>query len=671
MSRRTHAVLPRRLIAIVVLTATAGARPVSAAQSDVWVPAGQIHAIKNQFVAVVSQLVEAIAGSYGDEGPRIVSSIESLDRVRIQWDEAIRGYETMLAGVAQNAEVHVALGTVYLDRHRIDDALRELAAAGGLDPRRADVHSLSALAYGLANKPAEAARSLIEASARDDGNPITFYGLAQQLIKSGRRDEAGDALRTFQALQQKRSSAQGVTSGSAAPFERANLLRQTPGVAPIFPLHAYRQSFTQLLAGDYVQAIAGFRRAAAGDPLVADSSASGNAVAESGAALRRAQLPLALRTLEAAVSSTPDRAEARRMLGIAYWADGQYEKSVGQLSAALRLVPDDERSRMALADVLTDAGRTADAERALDDTVRAIPDSGPAHYRLAQLYQSRSLLPQAVQEFETAAALDPLVGLDRLYETIGGLHVSQANFDSAVDAYARRVDVNPNNVDAHRKLGEIYFLQGRDDEALAEFGAALLIDPRNSDALAAACQVDVRLGRFAEASSTARQALALDPTHNAARYALATSLMRLGQTDEGKEQLEIFQRTQAAAMAATQRQTRLKATLREASERLANAEYVAAAALFRKALSDDPDNAGVSRDLGAALMKAGQPGEAIQALETALRSEDSAEVHGLLAEAYRALGRIEESQAQSAFAERALERKKEERLRRMGGGLRN
>ena len=668
MSRKGPALLRRRIIATVILTATVTVRGVLAAQSEIWVPAGQIHAIKNQFVAAVSQLVEAIAGTYGDEGPRILSSIESLDRVRIQWDDAIRGYEAMLARVAENAEVHVALGTVYLDRHRVDDALQELTAAGRLDSRRADVYSLSALAYGLANRPEKAAVSLMEASARDEGNPITFYGLAQQLIKSGRHDQARDALRTFQGLQQKRSSEQGGKSEPAVPFDRANLLRQASGVAPIFPLHAYRQAFTRLRAGDYALAIAEFRRAAAGDPLVADSSASGNAVAEAGAALRRMQLPVALTDLEAVVSITPNRFEARRMLGIAYWADGQYEKSVEQLNAAIRLVPGDERSRMALADLLADTGRTAEAEHGLKDTVQTIPDSGPAHYRLGQLYQSLSQLPPAVQEFETAASLDPLVGLDRLYETIGGLYVNQANFDSAVDAYAKRVDVNPNNADGHRKLGEIYFLQGRDDEALAEFVAALLIDPRNSAALAAACQVHVRMGRFAEALSTSRQALALDPKHNEARYALATSLMRLGQTDEGRQQLQIFQRTQAAAMANAQRLSGLKATLREAALRLGNGEYLAAAALLRTALNDEPNDASVRRDLGVALMKAGQHAEAIQALETALQLEDSIEAHQLLADAYRTLGRIGDGEGQTALAQRAIERTKAERLRRISGG---
>jgi tetratricopeptide (TPR) repeat protein len=655
-------------IAVLVLTAALSARVVSAAQNELWAPAAQIHAIKNQFVTAVSQLAEALAGTYGDEGRGISPAIESLDRVRMQWDEAIRGYEMMLATVAENAEAHVALGTVYLDRHRIDDALREFAAAARLDARRADLYSLSSLAYALANRHAEAAQALIESSSRDGGNPITFYSLAQHLIGNGQPDRARNALRTFQELQQKQWIDRGGKREASAPFERASLLRQAPGAAPIFPLHRYRPAFARLLAGNYEQAVAEFRRAAISDPLVTDSTAGGNTVAEAGALLRRGQLAPARRGLEAAVAAAPDRSEALRLLGIADWADGQYEKSLVEFNAAIRLVPGDERSRMALADVLVDTGHIAEAEQALKETIEAIPDSGPAHYRLGQLYQTLSLLPQAARELETAASLDPLVGLDRLYETIGGLYINQANFDRAVDAYVKRVDVNPNHADAHRKLGEIYFLQGRDDEALAEFVAALLIDPRNSDALAAACQVYARMGRYAEAVETSRQALMLDARHNEARYALATSLMRLGRTDEGRTELEIFQRTQATAMANGQRQSALRANVREARRRLDNGEYLAAATLFRTALADDPDDAGARRELGVALMKAAQYGEAIQALDQARQAEDTAEVHQLLADAYKAVGRISDSEAQTAMAAQAVERAKSDRLRRIGVG---
>ena len=339
------------------------------------------------------------------------------------------------------------------------------------------------------------------------------------------------------------------------------------------------------------------------------------------------------------------------------------------MSEAIRLVPDDERSRTAFADVLVDIGRIAEAEQALKATVQAMPDSGAAHYRLGQLYQIQSLLPPAVREFETAVALNPLVGLDRLYETIGGLYVNQADFDGAVDAVRQTRGRQPEQRRRPSKARKrSIFCRASDDEALAEFAAALLIDPRSSDALAAACQVYVRMGRFAEALDTSRQALALDAAHNEARYALATSLLRLGQTDEGRKQLETFQRTQAAAMANAQRQSALKATLREATLRLGNGEYLAAAALLRKALADDPKAAGVQRDLGIALMKSAQYAEAIDPLDKALQLEDSAEVHQLLADAYRALGRLGDSAAHTALSAQAIERAKEARLRKIAGG---
>src|SRR5258706_288680 len=144
-----------------------------------------------------------------------------------------------------------------------------------------------------------------------------------------------------------------------------------------------------------------------------------------------------LRVPENGLAAGPEGPEGHRMLGIAYWADEQYEKSVEQLREAIRQAPLDERSRLALGDVLADANRPVEAGQAFADAIQAIPDSGQAHYRLGQLSQSRSLLPLAAGELEAAAALGPLVGLDRLYETIGGLYANQARFDDAAGAYLK------------------------------------------------------------------------------------------------------------------------------------------------------------------------------------------------------------------------------------------
>ena len=292
--------------------------PDCADRDRLWVPAGQIHDIKNQFVAGVRQFTEAVAGTFGDEGPKLSASLDVMRRTLAQWDAAIRAYETMVAalpGSDVSAESKVALGTVYLDRDRRDDALREFAAAARLDPRRADAHSLSGVAYGLNGKPAEAIEAFRRALALDPGNTLTLYALAQQLSKTPSHEE-DEALRRFQEASWPRLRTARGTQASA-PFERVSLLRQVAGVSPIFPLHAYRAGFARLLAGQYDAAIDEFARVAAGDALTA-----GSGVADYASALRRGQLPAAIEGLEKLASErdrrvsrgSPSRSR-RRVLG--------------------------------------------------------------------------------------------------------------------------------------------------------------------------------------------------------------------------------------------------------------------------------------------------------------------------------------------------------------------
>src|SRR4029078_11165206 len=96
-------------------------------------------------------------------------------------------------------------------------------------------------------------------------------------------------------------------------------------------------------------------------PLITQQAASGAA----SAALRSGQLPAALARLENDSAGPPDGSERHRVLGVAYWADGQFDKSIQQFTVAIQLEPRDERSRIALADELVVAGRTTAAQQAL------------------------------------------------------------------------------------------------------------------------------------------------------------------------------------------------------------------------------------------------------------------------------------------------------------------
>jgi tetratricopeptide (TPR) repeat protein len=672
--RLTRAIERRILLTTAVLLASpafGAAQPIAGCTTPGCTPAaGQVQAatvriaqLKQEFAAALRQFITALTG-FSSDREAVQLHIESLDRALIRWDEAIRTFETRFTQ-AREIDVRVALGTIYLERHRLDDALRELGEVVRRDPRRADVHAIMAMAYRLAGKSSEALQALQTASDLEPDNPTTLYELARHRMTMGQSREAQTARALFREAVKKRLIWPPLDARAPGPFEQISPLLPLAGTAPIFPPAVYAAGLASMTRGAYSEAIAQLRQAVTVDRLGSDSADASDHVRQGRAALRQGDLPSALKHLESAVESAPG-SQARRILGEAYWADEQRDRALEQFRAAIRTEPNDERSWMALADLLATMGQFSEAEQVLKRAVQAFPASGQAHFDLGRLYQALGRTSDALGELEQAAQLKPLVGQDPLYEMIGEISIAVAAFDQAAKAVAARIDVNPNSAQAHRRLGDARLRQDRDEEALMEFLAALVIDPRDAAAYVAAAQVHLRAGRYAEAAEASERALALDRTLNEARYARGTALMRLGQIEEGASHLEEFRRLESEAAVAARRKYELERLTRDAAVSLANADYARAAGLLRQVLSYE-SAASTHLALGFALMAAGRPAEAIIDLNRALELKAGPDVHRYLAEAYAALGRIEESRSEAEIYRQMLQRLKQERLRKLSG----
>jgi tetratricopeptide (TPR) repeat protein len=321
-----------------------------------------------------------------------------------------------------------------------------------------------------------------------------------------------------------------------------------------------------------------------------------------------------------------------------------------------------------------------------EKAMSGVPRSGLAHFKLGQLHQAEARLPEALAAFRESARLEPVVGRDNLYLTIGSLSVNHADFDGAVAAYIRRVDVNPNSADAHRQLGEVYFLQGRDDEALAEFSVAAFLAPANAKAHAGHGQVLLRLRRYADAAAAFGRAVARGDDQPEARYSFGVALMRAGKNDDGRKEIETSQRLRAEAAARGQRDFELDALRRAAARAQVDGQHDRAIALLHDVLAavavgtTAADNAGLDnaapdnsaprayRDIGLALLSASRASDAVAYLEKAQQVEPTAEGAGALADVHRALGRDAERERYAALAATLIERRKVERLQALAGG---
>jgi tetratricopeptide (TPR) repeat protein len=616
---------------------------------------------KDQFVDAIRQFLQAVAGPYGDEGIKARAALNAMELALTDWDKAIKEDQAAARSQAQTAGLHGALGLIYLDRRRLVDAVREFSVASRLDPKRPDIRTLQGFAYSLSDRPAEALRAFAEAAALDPGDPATSYRLARALVRSRQPKPAASARQQFRESQQKNLAKTPSDPTAGRLFIRVDLVRQVAGVAPLFPPAVYADGFAALMQGRYTNAVALLRKEAEIDPLVASGAPTEQAL-EGAAILRDGRLTAAIARLRNQVDALPNAAESHRILGMAYWADDQYNNAGEQFKAAIRLRPTDERSRVALADVLVAAGNPAGAEQALKDAIQAVPKSGQAHYNLARLYELRGLWSDAAQEFHTAGTLNPVVGLDYLFATTAHACLAQPDHVCAVQAATNRVDVNPNNGDAHRALGEIYLQLGEDEDALTELLAALLVNPQDAESFADIAQIHLRAGRYQEAVEAAQRALAINPTHRAAQFALGSALTRVGRTEEGARALERFEQGRGPVLEQEQRDWDLKMLKQEASVRLANGDDEAAIATLQKAIAYEPDVAMSHLTLGRVLKKAGRYREAIDSLSRAGDLKAGPEAYRLLAEIYEAAGEAEQGQKYRA----AYQRMKEDRLRTTG-----
>ena len=155
--------------------------------------AAQVADPKGAFTEALGQFSLAIDGAYGDEGPRVLSTLDALDRGLAAWDATIRSFEAGLAAETKNADpkmaalAHMAIGGVYLDRHRVADALREFTEATSLDPARGDAWTLLGAASSppFPASPSAAIAAFQKAAALDPGDVISEYSTRAATLPRG------------------------------------------------------------------------------------------------------------------------------------------------------------------------------------------------------------------------------------------------------------------------------------------------------------------------------------------------------------------------------------------------------------------------------------------------------------------------------------------------------
>src|SRR5215831_16558114 len=341
------------------------------------------------------------------------------------------------------------------------------------------------------------------------------------------------------------------------------------------------------------------------------------------------------------------------LLAVAYFRDSDFAEALRKFEEAAGRGPLGEDLYQAMSAILFKAQLMPEAEALMVRTARLFPESKDVQYHLAQLYRISLNTRKALEAFEhlsrmkAPASIDPAV--DRLqqsvvYQKIGSIRAELVEFDEAISAYKKALELTPDSAESRLGLGDIYLQQGKTEDALAEYSRVVTADPKNVTGLSRIADANLKMGRFAEAAAAATKVLTIDSKHRRAHFVRATALVRMDQKEDADSELELYRKLEAETRAEADRSRDIIVLNRGAAAKLMEGHPEEAIEMFLKIIDSYPDAPAHYLNLGIAQSKLGQHKAAADTFQKMLSlGMDNFLVSRNLAQEYRILGDMEAS----------------------------
>ncbi|XP_069759228.1 protein O-mannosyl-transferase TMTC1 isoform X2 [Narcine bancroftii] len=168
-------------------------------------------------------------------------------------------------------------------------------------------------------------------------------------------------------------------------------------------------------------------------------------------------------------------------LGALYYNTGRYEEALQIYKEAITIQPKNSELQLAVAQVLSMAGRGREAERLINQVASERADCLECHRLLSVIHSKRGDLKEALDAVRKAVQMkpkDPKV-LAELYFSEGNLLRELNKLDVAFESYKQAVELSPNLSQAWMNMGGIRHMKGDYVAARSYYEKALELVPNS------------------------------------------------------------------------------------------------------------------------------------------------------------------------------------------------
>ncbi len=192
-------------------------------------------------------------------------------------------------------------------------------------------------------------------------------------------------------------------------------------------------------------------------------------------------LDQAIEQLTKGVSLIPNYNDAWYNLGVAYKEKNDFKNAVYAFEQARSYKAFDTDEKLSNAGVAY--GSNGQLDKAVADLRAAValnPNSSDNYNNLGLYLGESKMYEESFACFEKAIAIKP--NFDKAYYNWGNIYAQQNNFKEAITNYKKALSLNPSYADAYNNLGNCYAVMGIKDSSLYWFNESVKLDPSNGKA---------------------------------------------------------------------------------------------------------------------------------------------------------------------------------------------